>query len=157
MTVTAATLAGMERDPGSFTLSLDGQESDGLLKCSQVVRAIPGRRLVCRGEWRGDDVFIKLYLGTDKLFSKEFQGLNALHAADIAAPRIRYSGTADAGAIHVILLEPVQPAVTLEAAWEAAANEQSRIELLEKSVCVIADHHRAGLEQRDIHLDNFLL
>jgi len=153
MTVTAAALARMERDPEPFTLSLDGQE----LKCSQVVRAIPGRRLVCRGEWQGDDVFIKLYLGTDKLFSSELQGLHALHAAGIAAPRIRYSGTADAGAIHVILLEPVQPAVTLEAAWEEAANEQSRIELLEKSVCVIADHHRAGLEQRDIHLDNFML
>ena len=148
----------MERDPGPFTLSLDGQESEAAgLKCSQVVRTIPGRRLVCRGEWQGDDVFIKLYLGTDKLFNKELQGLNALHAAGIAAPLIRYSGTADVGAIHVILLEPVQSATTLEAAWDETADEQSRIELLEQSVCVIADHHRAGLEQRDIHLDNFLL
>ena len=98
MTVTAAELARMERDPGPFALSLDGQESEAaLLKCSQVVRVIPGRRLVCRGEWQGEDVFIKLYLGTDKLFSRELQGLNALHAAGIAAPRIRYSGTADEG------------------------------------------------------------
>ena len=148
----------MERDPGPFMLSLDGQETESaLLKCSQVVRAIPGKRLVCRGEWQGDNVFIKLYLGTDKLFSKELQGLKALHAAGIAAPVIRYSGTADEGTIHVILLEPVQPATTLEVAWEKAADEQSRIELLEKSVRTIADHHRAGLEQRDIHFDNFLL
>jgi tRNA A-37 threonylcarbamoyl transferase component Bud32 len=158
MTASAAELARMERDPGPFTLSLDGQASEAaLLKCSQVVRAIPGRRLVCRGAWQGGDVFIKLYLGTDKLFSRELQGLNALHAAGIAAPRIRYSGTADEGAIHVILLEPVPYATTLEAAWDEAFDEQSRIELLEKSVCVIADHHRAGLEQKDIHLDNFLL
>ena len=158
MTVTAAELARMERDPEPFTLLLDGQEpAAALLKCSQVVRAIPGRRLVCRGEWQDEDVFIKLYLGTEKLFEKELQGLNTLHAAGIAAPLIRYSGTADAGAIHVILLEPVQSATTLEAAWKEALDEPSRIELLEKSVCVIADHHRAGLEQRDIHLDNFLL
>ena len=128
-----------------------------MLECREVVRAIPGKRLVCRGEWQGDDVFIKLYIGAEKLFRRELQGLKALHTGGIAAPAVRYSGTADEGAIHVILLEPVQPAMTLEAAWEAAADDAARIGLLGKAVCTIADHHRAGLEQRDIHLDNFLL
>ena len=74
----------------------------------------------------------------EKLFRRELQGLKALHAGGIAAPAIRYSGTAGEGAIHVILLEPVQPAMTLEAAWEAAADEQARIGLLGKAVCTIA-------------------
>ncbi len=148
----------MARNPGPFTLSLDGREArEALLQCDRVVRAIPGRRLVCQGEWQGDDVFIKLFIDMEKLFRQELQGLNALHAAGIAAPAIRHSGTAAGGAVQVILLEPVRPAVTLEAAWEAAADQQSRIELLEKTLSTIADHHRAGLEQQDIHLDNFLL
>ena len=81
-------------------------------------------------EWHGEDVFIKLYIGAEKLFRKELEGLRALHAGGIAAPAVRYSGSAGEGTIYIILLEPVQPATTLEAAWEAAADEQARIELL---------------------------
>jgi len=154
----AAELARMARNPGPFTLALDGRGAeDTLLICSRVVRAIPGKRLVCQGEWQGDDVFIKLYIGFEKLFLQELKGLKALHAAGIAAPVVRYSGTAWEGTVHVILLEAIQPATTLEAAWEAAVNDQARIELLKKSLGTIAEHHQAGLEQLDIHLDNFLL
>jgi tRNA A-37 threonylcarbamoyl transferase component Bud32 len=156
--LTAEEVARLARNPGPFTLILDARgNEDTLLKCRQVVRMLPGKRLVCQGEWQGDDVFIKLYIGAEKLFRKELEGLKALHAGGIAAPAVRYSGSAGEGTIYVILLEPVQPATTLEAAWEAAADEPARIELLKKSVAVIAQHHRAGLEQLDIHLDNFLL
>jgi tRNA A-37 threonylcarbamoyl transferase component Bud32 len=156
--LTAAEVARLARNPGPFTLLLDARgNEDTRLKCTQVVRMIPGKRLVCMGEWQGDDVFIKLYICAEKLFRKELEGLRALHAGGIAAPAVRYSGSAGEGTIHVILLEPVQHATTLEAAWEAAADEQARIDLLRKSVATIAQHHRAGLEQLDIHLDNFLL
>jgi tRNA A-37 threonylcarbamoyl transferase component Bud32 len=156
--LTAAEVARLARNPGPFTLILDARgNEDTLLKCRQVVRMIPGKRLVCQGEWQGDDVFIKLYIGAEKLFRKELEGLKALRAGGIAAPAVRYSGSAGEGTIYIILLEPVQPAATLEAAWEAAADEPARIELLRKSVATIAQHHRAGLEQLDIHLDNFLL
>ncbi|MGB5443257.1 MAG: hypothetical protein WBN57_11675, partial [Gammaproteobacteria bacterium] len=156
--MTTAALASLAHNPGPFTLLLDGRRSgEELLECRQVVRAIPGKRLVCRGAWQGEDVFIKLYIGAEKLFRRELRGLKALHAGGIPAPLIRYSGTAGEGSVHVILLKPVQSAMTLEAAWEATTDDAARIGLLGKAVYTIADHHRAGLQQRDIHLDNFLL
>ena len=156
--VTAADLAGMGRQPGPFTLLLDAQYREAKrLECIEVVRIIPGKRLVCRAEWRGKHVFAKLYLGARKDWLGELQGLNALQAAGIAAPDIVHAGTADQGAIHIILLEPVCPAVTLAAAWTQAADDVARINLLELAVTTVASHHLAGLEQRDIHLDNFLL
>ena len=156
--VTAADLASMGRQPGPFTLLLDAQYTEAKrLECMEVVRVIPGKRLVCRAEWQGKSVFAKLYLGARKDWLGELQGLNALHAAGIAAPGIVHTGTADQGAIHFILLEPVAPAVTLAAAWAQADDAATRIKLLQLAVTTVASHHSAGLEQRDIHLDNFLL
>jgi tRNA A-37 threonylcarbamoyl transferase component Bud32 len=68
-----------------------------------------------------------------------------------------HAGTADRGSIHALLLEPVSPAVTFAAAWQSAQDEPARIRLLEQAARTIASHHRAGLQQQDIHLDNFLL
>lgn len=155
---TAADLAGMGRQPGPFTVLPDAQSAEAEpLRCIEVVRAIPGQRLVCRGEWRGSDVFVKLYLDAVKDWQGELQGLQALQAAGIAAPGIVFAGTADQGAIHIILLEPVSPAVTLATAWAQAVDDTARSRLLAQAVTTIAAHHMAGLEQRDIHLDNFLL
>ena len=156
--VTAAALVQMGRRPGPFVLALDGQAGESaLLRCHEVVRAIPGKRLVCRGEWQGKDVFIKLYFGADKYWRAERQGLQALAINGIMAPAVLHAGTADRGALHVIVLEAIQPAVTLETAWEETDDEAARIALLQRAVVCIASHHRAGLEQRDIHLNNFLL
>ena len=156
--VSAAALVQMGRQPGPFVLALDGQAGESaLLRCQEVVRAMPGKRLVCRGEWQGKDVFIKLYFGADKYWRTERQGLQALSINGITAPTVLHAGTADRGALHVIVLEAIQPAVTLETAWAEAGDEAARIALLQRAVVCIASHHRAGLEQRDIHLNNFLL
>jgi tRNA A-37 threonylcarbamoyl transferase component Bud32 len=157
-TATAADLVHVGHESRPFMLALDGVNgSDALLHCREIIRVLPGRRLVCRGEWRGQEAFIKLYLGRNRHWRSELDGLAALQAAGIPAPRIVHGGTADAGAIHVILLEPVCPAVTFATAWQSAQDEPARIRLLEQAALTIARHHRAGLEQRDIHLDNFLL
>jgi tRNA A-37 threonylcarbamoyl transferase component Bud32 len=156
--VSAAALVQMGRRPGPFVLALDGQAGEAArLSCHEAVRAIPGKRLVCRGEWQGQDVFIKLYFGADKYWRAERQGLQALSINGITAPAVLYAGTADQGALHIIVLEAIQPAVTLEMAWAQAADKATRITLLQQAVDCIASHHLAGLEQRDIHLNNFLL
>lgn len=157
-TATAAELLHIGHDSRPFLLALDGVDgSEALLRCGDIVRALPGRRLVCRGEWRGQAVFAKLYFGRNRHWRSELDGLAALHAAGIPAPGIVHAGTADRGGMHVLLLEPVSPAVTFESAWQSARDEPARIHLLEQAARTIAAHHRAGLAQQDIHLDNFLL
>jgi tRNA A-37 threonylcarbamoyl transferase component Bud32 len=156
--VSADALVGMGRTPGAFVLALDGESgAAALLRCHETVRAIPGRRLVCRGEWQGQDVYIKLYFDGVKYWQAECRGLQALANNQIAAPTVLYSGSADRAALHVIVLATIQPAVTLDAALTQAADAAARTALLQRAVKCIAAHHRAGLQQRDIHLNNFLL
>ena len=148
----------MGRHPGPFLLALDGQTGAAAqLRCDEVVRAIPAKRLVCRGVWQGQAVFIKVYMGADKYWRAECRGLEALHGQGIAAPAVLHAGTADHGALHVIVLAAIEPAQTLANVWEQADDEAARIELLRLALTTIATHHLAGLEQDDIHLNNFLL
>jgi tRNA A-37 threonylcarbamoyl transferase component Bud32 len=155
--VSADALVSMGRTPGAFVLALDGEAgAAALLRCHETVRALPGRRLVCRGQWQGQDVYIKLYFDGLKYWRAECRGLQALANNHIAAPIVLYRGTADRAALHVIVLATIQPAVTLDAALIQAADEAARTALLQRAVACIAAHHRAGLQQRDIHLNNFL-
>jgi len=156
--ISATALSRLGRTPAPFLLALDGQSgAQALLHCRETVRAIPQRRLVCRGEWQGRDVYIKLYFDGEKYWQAECRGLQALAVNHIAAPIVLHAGTADRGALHVIVLETIQPAVTLDAALSQAADDSARAVLLQRAVACIAGHHRAGLQQCDIHLNNFLL
>jgi len=156
--VTADALREMGRHPGPFVLALDGQSgSAACVSCAEVVRAIPGKRLVCKGEWQGQAVFTKVYLDSDKYWRAECRGLQALDENGLAAPPLLHAGTADNGGLHVIVLAAIEPAQTLARALEQAGDEAARIRLLKLAVSTIARHHQAGLEQGDIHLDNFLL
>ncbi|MGB5716066.1 MAG: lipopolysaccharide kinase InaA family protein, partial [Gammaproteobacteria bacterium] len=156
--VSAAALVKMGRHPGPFVLALDDQtDAVARVSCDEVVRAIPGKRLVCRGAWQGRAVYTKVYMGPDKDWHTERRGLQALHEQGIAAPALLHAGTADDGALHVIILAAIEPAQTLAQAWEQANDEAEHIQLLRLAVTTIARHHRAGLEQGDIHLNNFLL
>ena len=148
----------MGRHAGPFMLALDGQTGTASqLRCDAVVRAIPAKRLVCRGDWQGQTVYIKVYLGADKHWQAECRGLRALHENGIAAPAVLHTGTADHGRLHIIVLAAIEPAQTLASAWEHADDEALRLSLLGLAVSTIALHHQAGLEQGDIHLNNFLL
>jgi len=148
----------MGRHSGPFMLALDDQAGAAAqLRCDAIVRAIPAKRLVCRGGWQGQAVYIKVYMGPDKHWQAECRGLQALHENGIAAPAVLHAGTADHGRLHIIVLAALEPAQTLASAWERADDEVLRLRLLRLAVSTIAMHHQAGLEQSDIHLNNFLL
>ena len=108
----------MGRHPGPFLLALDGQSGAAAqLACDEAVRAIPAKRLVCRGGWQGQAVFVKVYMGSDKYWQAECRGLQALHGQGIAAPAVLHAGTADHGRLHVIVLAAIEPAQTLARVW----------------------------------------
>ena len=156
--LTAAELVQRGRDPGSFTLLLDDSPADGArVVCSETVRALPGRRLVCRGSWQGQAIFVKIYFDDGRHWQAEQRGLQALHQHAITAPAVLYAGTADGGHLQLIILAAIAPAQSLALAWAQAADDAARVELLHQTLAVLAQHHGAGLLQDDINLDNFLL
>ena len=156
--VSAAALAAMGRTPAPFSLALDGLSGAAAhVHCAETVRALPGKRLVCRGTWQQQPVYVKVYFGGDRHWLAERRGLAALHEHKIAAAALLHAGTADAGALHILILAEIAPAETLAQAWQRADDQATEERLLKLALLTLAQHHRAGLEQRDIHLNNFLL
>lgn len=123
----------------------------GRVRCERALRVLAGRRWTLAGtrEQGGQPVVVKLFLGSRarRHFTRERRGLEALHARGLAAPALLYAGPSaqPPGELIVTAFLPGSPASELgEAALPAVLN-------------AVAQHHAAGIEQRDAHLANFLV
>ena len=147
--------------PLPFTISFpEGSEkSRRRLVCRKLLRLIPGKRMVCTALWGGQDVVVKLFLDPRKAerhFKRELAGVNALFAAAIKTPALLFSGSVFAGSLPLIIFTEIKPAATLVDLWFEGAGYDERQALLERVCAKIAEHHKAGLLQSDIHWSNFL-
>lgn len=127
--------------------------------CTNVLRVLPAKRLVCSGTCGGDQVVVKIFLNrkrAEKHCLWEQKGLLALKKAGIAAPKILFQGHLDPGGSPVIMLEKIDPAVGLDKAWVEARSLKQRAELLQHVIEVIADQHASGFWHDDMHMGNFL-
>lgn len=129
------------------------------LNCLEVVRSLPGKRLVFLGEYSGDKVFAKLYLdpkrGT-RHWRRERDGLSAFESHGITTAAILYAGRTEVQGLPVIVLKRLQGLESVRQAWDEA-DQGDREQILKRMVLLLARHHQAGLCQTDLHLDNFLL
>lgn len=143
----------MAVEPNTTVLS-----AGGLIERGARLRYLPGKRDVFAGSWDGRAVVAKVYLDRRRAAvhaQREIDGLTAFQRAGVAAPEVLYDGTDDAGN-RVVVLQRIEPAVSLGEAWDQA-DKDGRRDLLEAMMGLLADHHRAGLCQKDLHLGNFLL
>jgi tRNA A-37 threonylcarbamoyl transferase component Bud32 len=127
------------------------------LVCDEVVRVVPGKRIVLRGNWQGQAVYAKIFFGRDarRYAHRDQHGVEALLAAHIATPALLHVGTIADQAV-VLTFAAVTDSANAEQAWTAMHVEQRR-ELARKLVAEVARHHAAGLMQSDLYLKNFLL
>src|SRR5690606_19003334 len=134
------------------------QLTDGTrLTCEEVVRVVPGKRIVVRGRWQEQAVYAKLFLGkgAQRYADRDRRGVEALQAAGIATPALLAIGAIGSGAV-VLVFEAVADSVNVEQAWETMTSAERRT-LAAGLVTEVARHHAAGLVQRDLYLKNFLL
>lgn len=128
------------------------------LLCEDVLRILPGRRLVCRARQGNKRVLVKLFLGEDR--QREAQedalGVKAMMAAGILTPKLRLESSVQDKGYPVLLFDFVPEARSFRQSWTEADNRQ-RIALLEDLLRLVAKQHQAGLRQRDFHLNNFIL
>jgi tRNA A-37 threonylcarbamoyl transferase component Bud32 len=140
-------------------LQLPGGE--GQIECLRAARIIAGRRYVYEGSWDGQRVYVKLFAGrgrAQRQWSRERQGLVALAALGVPAPRLRYAGSLPAYRAYALVTEAVPAARTLEEACNRAASpEEEALGVLNQAVAVLARQHAGGILQRDVHLNNFLV
>ena len=128
------------------------------LICEEVVRAMPGRRYVCRGSYDGKPVFVKLFSNSKKAkreWQSELSGIRALKAAGIYAPEIIFSEISEKSDTHLIVYAELLAAESARQRWEQG-NETARQMLIMQLIELLSQHHAAGLRQSDCHLLNFV-
>jgi hypothetical protein len=154
-----AIIAAGRSPEAPFRLALSSAGEDSELTCAQVVRSLPGRRLVCYGAWRGRSVVAKLFLDRSRSSghcARERLRAEALAADRVPTPALLLEARAAGSHVEVLLFERIPEAAGFRGAWEAARGDDERWSLLEKGASLIAILHRAGLKQDDPHLGNFL-
>ena len=134
-----------------FRLEVPGKEA---LVCEEVYRHLPGKRLAFRAHWGGVDVLVKLFFQR-KYLERERAGLKALYEAGVPCAQEIWS-LVDEGGGYFLATEFLQGAVSLQDCYEGLPLQQFK-PLLRQALSVIAQLHRAGWIQADIHLDNFIL
>jgi tRNA A-37 threonylcarbamoyl transferase component Bud32 len=138
-------------------------EHDGMLAplvCQDILRHLPGKRLVCRVlSEQGQIAIAKIYVDRRRArrhLKRELKGLRALQTARLAAPAVLYQGRIGEGGTLLLLAE-IQNACGLDQYWSDTADDALRRQTIERVVDCIARLHAAGLSQRDLHLGNFLV
>ena len=155
-TLTLETLRNATHDLQTpFAIVLD---SDAPLICEKVLRLLPKKRIVCQCTWQSQTVIAKIFIDpihAARHLKRETQGLNALHTAQIPAPKIIHQTPLSNGA-HVLITEFLTGAVALSTLLNKNISQGFSKTSLEKIIKLIAQLHQSGLSQKDLHLDNFL-
>ena len=149
---------GANASAPAFELQLGaGDGSDTVLQVLEVVRRVPGKRLVCRARWQGQEVFAKCFIGAgaSKYAARDSRGVQWLAEAGIATPALLHDGTTAKGACRVLIYAAIV-AANAEQVYRVMAPAQ-RQALALQLVSVVAQHHAAGLLQTDLYLKNFLV
>jgi tRNA A-37 threonylcarbamoyl transferase component Bud32 len=119
------------------------------VRCRQILRLLPGRRLVARVEVAGRTRVMKLFLGADagRYARREAAGVALLRAAGAATPDLVGRLVAPDGSARGLLFAHLDDARPIAA---------DALDEVLGAVAELARLHRAGAAHRDPHLDNFL-
>lgn len=136
-----------------FELSLDDGKR---LVCEQILRLLPGRRVVCRARQGDQAVLIKLFMGKgcQREANEDAAGVEALMSAGISTPPLLYRDTVSGKGYPVLVFEFLPDAQQF---WQAWRDPNAKENLLDQLISMVAQQHQAGLWQRDFHLRNYLV
>lgn len=143
-----------------FRVLLESDGSSAELVCNKIMRIIPGKRIVCAGEWNKKPVAVKIFLSSGSAkrhYNREIKGINALKNAGIKTPALLLQSNLQQGDIPVLVFQRIMPALNPNEVLDTAETDEKRSEFLKRIAVVIAEQHEAGLKQKDLHLGNFLL
>jgi hypothetical protein len=142
-------LAGSEDIKAPFELYVEGQH----YLCTDILRFLPGRRLVVKAEHNNLSLLLKLFVPSKKGWrelSREQHGYRACRAADVDVPQELFLSDNFAGCLAVAyqFLEEARPF-----SLQDVTDEQATGALLD----LMLKCHNAGIYQHDIHTDNVLV
>lgn len=156
--MTLVELARAGRSP-ALPMALQLPSGDSLY-INQWLRVLPGQRYVALAQWQGRSVLAKLLVGprAARQFQREQQGALALSAQGVDTPALLTAAESAQGAW--LLFDYLDGAQSLAEAWDAVAHEppfsDAQQQVLGEALGAIAQLHRVGLWQDDLHLDNLM-
>lgn len=144
--------------PAPFAVLLaDGRS----LQLRRILRLLPGKRIAGEAELDGRPVFAKLFVadGGERHWQAERKGVAAMLTAGLPSPEILLAERLQEGG-HVVVTRFVADAESLADVWSqrmapSAGTDELRV-FLQPVLSLLAQMHRAGLAQQDLHLGNFL-
>ncbi|MDZ4097294.1 MAG: lipopolysaccharide kinase InaA family protein, partial [Methylophilaceae bacterium] len=152
-------LFSQQNTDACFDLLLD---NGSMLNNLVIVRRVPNKRLVCRGDWNGQHVYAKIFIGSQaqRYAARDAAGVGRLLRANIETPALLYSGgladNSKVASSGVLIFSTVVGGINAEEAWGQSARHE-KVALAKKLVTELARHHNAGLMQTDLYLKNFLV
>lgn len=130
------------------------------INVEKILRIIPGRRKVVLGTWHNKRIVAKLFFDKRRArrhFENELAGLKLLQQRNIPTPKLYHQGKCDDQQTYVMIFEYLHADIDLSQAWQQHAIRDELMPLLKMLVLEIATQHVFGLEQRDLHLNNFVI
>lgn len=150
-------IAGQREIEAPFRVRVRLAEGDLDLICNQILRLLPGKRVVALAQLDNEQVVAKMFIGTRGLrdYAREKQGVAALVRAGVSTPDILADGDVSGGG-KILVFRYLSNSMSLLDLWAEPLTEEKRIEIVRQVMLSLGKMHAAGVMQRDIHLDNFL-
>jgi tRNA A-37 threonylcarbamoyl transferase component Bud32 len=127
--------------------------------CTGLLRYIEGRRAVYDALWDKKSVIVKVFphiLSAKKHTNREWQGLINLKKRDIPAPKpLFYGKTQDKQ--WAVVMEKISDSSTAIESLNQTKDRAGKLNLLLDIYRELANYHKKGVLQQDLHLGNFLL
>ena len=142
-----------------FKIQLENTTEENFVQCEELLRSLPGKRLVYKGSWRGQSVIVKLFIDPRSAlrhWDRESAGVKAIKDACVPTPDLLFSGQTDEG-VPVLVFDFLPNAQTAKEVWDSSGTLEKKAKLLRHLVELVGSLHDAGLVQEDLHLENFLV
>lgn len=148
-----------------FTLQLTGNNYNQELICKEAVRYMPGKRLVCRAEFNGQDVYVKLFIhpkNSKRHFEREKTGIEIMEKRGVKTPLLLFAGCFKSSNPlfkhgYIIILKAITSGVSFKQKWMETESITEKTEILKLLVQTITLHHKKRILQKDLHFGNFLI
>jgi len=137
--------------------SLNNKEES--LTCLAVLRIVPGKRQVYDALWNNREVIVKEFshkISAKRHLKRELHGLALIQERGLRVPELLFFGKTKNGSLAMVV-EKIVDSSTVWDLFNEATVSADKVDLLRLVCGELANQHRKGILQKDLHLGNFLL
>lgn len=130
------------------------------LNCCQIIRFLPGKRLVAFATWQGKEVVAKIFFAANKAayhLRREISGNQILKKANLNTPSIlRVANAANDPNIYILIFERLYPQININDIFKDHDSLTTHYQVIADLIRTIANEHKLGIFSYDLHPNNFI-